>query len=59
MPCKSCAARRRLLAAGYAKGGIKGAVKAMPAVGRHLVSNPPALKRNQSEQSNSNDRESR
>jgi hypothetical protein len=37
MPCKSCAARRRLLAAGYAKGGIKGAVKAMPSVGRHLI----------------------
>ncbi|MDE0880878.1 MAG: hypothetical protein OSB00_19810 [Sphingomonas bacterium] len=45
MPCKSCAARRRLLAAGYAKGGIKGAVKAMPAVGRHLVANPPRLER--------------
>lgn len=44
MPCKSCDARRRLLAAGYAKGGIKGAVKAMPSVGRHLVSNPPKLK---------------
>ncbi len=45
MPCKSCAARRRLLAAGYAKGGIKGAVKAVPSVGRHLVANPPKLKR--------------
>lgn len=44
MPCKSCQQRRRLLAAGYAKGGIKGAVKAMPAIGRHLVSNPPKLK---------------
>ena len=41
MPCKSCDARRRLLAAGYAKGGIKGAVKAMPSVGRHLMANPP------------------
>ena len=45
MPCKSCQQRRRLLAAGYAKGGIKGAVKAMPSVGRHLVANPPKLKR--------------
>lgn len=42
--CKSCAQRRRLLAAGYAKGGIKGAVKAVPSVGRHLVANPPKLK---------------
>lgn len=47
MACSSCAQRRRLLAAGYAKGGIKGAVKAMPSVGRHLVANPPKLKRDQ------------
>jgi hypothetical protein len=42
--CKSCQQRRRLLAAGYAKGGIKGAVKAVPSIGRHLVAHPPKLK---------------
>tara|TARA_R100001086_G_scaffold249148_1_gene187964 strand:+ start:612 stop:749 length:138 start_codon:yes stop_codon:yes gene_type:complete len=34
-----------LLAEGRRKGGIKGAVKAMPSVGRHLVANPPKLER--------------
>lgn len=35
--CKSCLRRRRLLAAGHAKGGIVGAVKAVPAVVRDVA----------------------
>lgn len=39
MPAAPPHTRRRL-----DKGGIKGAVKAMPRVGRHLVANPPKLR---------------
>ena len=45
MTCRSYAQRRRLLAAGYAKGGIMGALKTMPRVGRHLIANPPKPER--------------
>ncbi len=43
MSCKSCAERRRILAEARAKAGIKGVVKAIPSVGRHLVANPQKL----------------
>jgi hypothetical protein len=41
MACRSCAERRRILAQAKARDGIKGVVKAIPSVGRHLMANPP------------------
>jgi hypothetical protein len=34
-----------MLAEAKAKDGIKGLVKALPAVGRHFMQNPPTVKR--------------
>ncbi|SHI79659.1 hypothetical protein SAMN02745911_1195 [Aureimonas altamirensis DSM 21988] len=52
MPCCRCQARREMLATAKAKDGIKGVVKVLPAVGRHMLTNPPKLKR----ESNGTDR---
>ena len=35
--CKACQRRRRLLVAGYAKGGVVGVVKAVPAIVRDVL----------------------
>lgn len=34
--CRACRRRRRLLAAGYGRGGVAGAVKAVPAILRDV-----------------------
>ncbi|ORE90986.1 hypothetical protein ATO4_20029 [Aurantimonas sp. 22II-16-19i] len=36
MVCRACQRRRRLLAAGHAKGGVIGAVKTVPAILRDV-----------------------
>ena len=47
MACKSCQERARMLAAARAKDGIKGVVRVIPAVGRHLLNSPPEIRGNQ------------
>lgn len=41
MPCKSCEERRRMLREAREKDGIKGVVKAMPAVAKHIIRQKP------------------
>ena len=43
MACRSCEERRRILAEAKVKAGFRGVVRAIPAVGRHLMANPPSL----------------
>ncbi|WP_168990514.1 hypothetical protein [Aureimonas flava] len=40
MACKPCAQRRAMIVEAQRKGGLKGVVKVLPAVGRHLVAHP-------------------
>lgn len=44
MTCSSCEKRRQMLADARKKAGLKGVVKALPAVMRDTVKNPPNIR---------------
>lgn len=41
MPCKSCEERRRMIREAHEKDGIKGVLKAAPAVAKHIIRQKP------------------
>lgn len=43
MACKSCEERRQMIASAYKAGGVKGVVKATPAIASHLYRHRPAI----------------
>lgn len=45
MTCKTCEERRQMIASAYKGGGIKAAVRVVPAVVKHAIRNRPAIVR--------------